>query len=270
MTPDRVQFRLNGTAPQARVATTIQADQLDRAPIVCRRPGPAVHVHDVDVTAPTDNPDLLTWDDWHDSYGMVIDTDDPLIERCRFTTLGDGVSIQGRRAVVDACWFDDIYDDAIQLDHKWPATISGCVLDGVHIGFSSESKVARTTYQAGTVVIRDTYVRLRPQHHSYDPERWGHGQHGPFFKWQKDSPHVHLDGVWLAAWQPASYFRTLGPPPSVSGSVTLVGTDRWPERDVDAWFDSGVDLHLADEAQLDARLAALRYAHPAAPEPDHG
>lgn len=268
---DPVPYSGNGTPPQAREATTVQSSSPSRSPIVYRE-GPPLYVADVDVTLPDDmDPAELTWNDWHGdsdlyacAYGAVVEVDDCTFDRCRFTRLGDGVSITGQRPVIRHCWFEDLYDDAIELDHKWSATIEGCVLDGVHVGFSSRSSIER---EPGEVVtITDTMVRLRPQYHSYKPDTYGHDQHGPFFKWDPEVA-VHLDQVWLYAEQESAYGGCLGPPPVCTGTtVHLCGTGTWSSEAMAGWHllaESGAIqvLDVTTPEAWEARLDLARLLH---------
>lgn len=287
---DRIAYDKNGTAPRERIATVVRSTRLATAGLVLRadstlgRLGP-IHVHDVDFTLPLGyEPDRLTWDQWHDSYGVVIGTHDPLFERCRFHHLGDGASVQGARWEFRDCWFDECYDDAIEADSLTHGTIEGCVMDGVHVGISSRNN--RINAAPGAVIaIRRTAIRLRPQVQSYKPWKYNHsarletpppdwpagwqpkdpqGQHGPFFKFQPTSPQVYLEDVTLAASQDCSYGGTLGPPPTViGGSVTLIGTEAWPAEDVVAWEQSPVTVRYGTWDDWDALIAR---PHPASPQ----
>lgn len=269
---NRVDSALSGLAPQERRPVLVRSELLYRAPIRARVPGPPMYYHDIDVTLPVGlDPLTLTWDELHTSYGAMIDTADAMFERCRFYNLGDGVSIQGTRSVIKDCWFKEMFDDAIQLDHKLPATIENCVMDGVHIGISAESSIRRTA--PARIDVLDTVIRLRPQKNSYKPDKYNpivgvtaegapirrdpEGQHGGFFKENPDDPNTpafHLHHVVLMANQEPGY-RTLAPPKNCTGTrVTLVGVDNWPKKDLGAWYDleaSGAIEHLGVVAPHD-------------------
>jgi hypothetical protein len=194
-----------------------------------------------------------TWAQWHDSYGVVSELAATTLIGTRFHSLGDGVAFTGGPWRLVGCWFSNIYDDAVENDRKHSGLVDSCVLDGVHIAFSAESGALG---QPGSVLrIVNSMVRLRPQWESYKPDvynpvtnptapftEWERrdpdGQHGPFFKWDKDSPRPEVHDCIFRADQRSSYNRTLHLPEGSSGSnVMLIGTEAWTPDEIASWAD---------------------------------
>jgi hypothetical protein len=176
-----------------------------------------------------------TWSQWHENVGLVAEVPVRIIGT-RFSSLGDGVSLPGGPALILGCWFDNIHDDAVEADGKHPCLVDSCVLDGVHIAFSAESGAAAAP---GSVFrVANTMVRLRPQVQSYKPLTYGYGQHGPFWKWDPNSPAPEVrDSIFRADTRP-SYNRSLHLPDGATGeNVILIGTEAWTDDEVASWAD---------------------------------
>jgi hypothetical protein len=193
---------------------------------------------------PTSEP---TWSQWHENVGLVSEVSVTIIGT-RFHSLGDGVSLPGGPWRLIGCRFTDIYDDAVENDGKHSGLVDSCVLDGVHIAFSAES--GAVAQPDAVLRITNTMVRLRPQRESYKPLTYGYGQHGPFFKWDPDSPKVDVrDSIFRADSRP-SYNRTLRLPPGSSGSnVMLIGTEAWRDDEIESWTSQvdGVTFGSAED-----------------------
>jgi hypothetical protein len=206
---------------------------------------------------PTGDP---TWSEWHDNYGAVVETSGVTFIGTRFHSLGDGVQFAGTAAdwrLVD-CWFTDIHDDAVENDGKLSGLVDSCVIDGAHIAFSAASATAAANRLAGMRIV-NTMVRLRPQRESYKPEKYGYDQHGPFFKWSPDAPHVDVRDCIFRSDTPARYGGhdngRLGLPPGSTGSnVILIGTDAWTDQEVASWVDQVDNVTFASAEVWDNAL----------------
>jgi hypothetical protein len=192
-----------------------------------------------------------SWSQWHDNTGIVCEVTATIIGT-QFRSLGDGVSFTTSGWRVVDCYFTDIYDDAIENDGKGSGLVEGCILDGVHIAFSAESASVGTDQ---TLRVVDTMVRLRPQRESYQPLRYGYGQHGPFFKWDPNSPRVEVHDCIFRADSRSSYNRTLRLPPGSSGSnVLLIGTEAWTTDEIDSWTSQVDGVRFGTAADWDTAL----------------
>jgi hypothetical protein len=239
----------------------IERSAMNVAPVKIRRtqqPPGTVVTGGVIRHTPTGEP---TWDDWHANYGAVVETPGVTFIGTRFHSLGDGVQFAGTGTdwrLVD-CWFSDIHDDAVENDGKHSGLVDSCVIDGAHIAFSAASATAADRLSAMRIV--NTMVRLRPQRESYKPEKYGYDQHGPFFKWSPDAPHVDVRDCIFRSDTPARYGGNvngrLGLPPGSSGSnVILIGTDAWSAQEVASWVDQVDNVTFAS---ADAWDNALKY-----------
>jgi hypothetical protein len=198
-----------------------------------------------------------TWAEWHKNYGIIVESDRATIIGARLSSLGDAIAVTGGADVrIVDCWVDDIYDDAVELDNKRGALIDSCVFDGVHLFASSES-IRRPVDPDPVVRIRNTMVRLRPQYDSFDPTRFGHNQHGPFFKWDPDSPRLDIRDSIFRSDTPSSYGRLLDLPPGSTGAnVVLIGTETWSDVEVRSWTEQIDNVQLLS---ADAWDNALKY-----------
>jgi hypothetical protein len=107
--------------------------------------------------------------------------------------------------------------------------------------------------------IVNTMVRLRHQRESYKPEKYGYDQHGPFFKWSPDGPHVEVRDCIFRSDTPARYGGhdngRLGLPPGSTGSnVVLIGTETWPAEEVASWVDQVDNVTFASAEVWDNAL----------------
>jgi hypothetical protein len=242
---------------------TLERASIATAPVKLRRSaqppglvvkGGTIH-HRPTLTDLEGNPREPTWPEWHKNYGVVCETDRATFVGTRISSVGDAFQLAGCadwRLV--RCWVSDVYDDAVEFDWKRGGLIDSCVFDGVHIFASAES--SRLPVDRDPVVrIENTMVRLRPQHESYDPARWGHDQHGPFFKWDPDSPRLVIRDCIFRADTPSAYGRGLHLPNGSTGSnVVLIGTEAWTDSEITSWADQIDGVHLASADVWDNAL----------------
>jgi hypothetical protein len=205
--------------------------------------------HRPTLTDPAGTPREPTWPEWHKNYGVIVETDQATIVGTKVYSVGDAFQMAGGADWrLFRCWASHIYDDAVEDDWKRGGLIDSCVFDGVHIFASAESSRLPITPDPVLRIV-NTMVRLRGQHESYDPARFGHGQHGPFFKWDTDSPRVDVRDSIFRSDTPSSYGRGLPLPPGSTGSnVILIGTETWTDSEINSWSDQidGVHLMSAD------------------------
>jgi hypothetical protein len=244
---------------------TLERASIATAPVKLRRSaqppglvvkGGTIH-HRPTLTDPAGTPREPTWPEWHKNYGVIVETDQATIVGTKVYSVGDAFQMAGGADWrLFRCWASHIYDDAVEDDWKRGGLIDSCVFDGVHLFASSES-IRRPVDPDPVVRIRNTMVRLRPQYDSFDPTRFGHNQHGPFFKWDPDSPRLDIRDSIFRADTPSSYGRLLDLPPGSTGAnVVLIGTETWSDMEIHSWRSQIENVRLLS---ADAWDNALKY-----------
>lgn len=235
----------------ARGETFTTGTRTDLAAVKLRTPqvpaGSCLYGGTVTSDAPEDTP----WEDWHHHYGIQLAAGGT-VTGTRIDNVGDGVAVYGP-ATVDAVHMTEVHDDCVEDDKMAEVTVARSLLDGCGVAFSAWSTTQYGPDRTFTVV--DSLIRLRPDAQSYDVARYGEGQHGGFFKFQEGRhPRVVVRDSVFRADQPGSYGGNVAghlslPPGSECGTVTLIGSEAWPEDEVQTWIDQcdGVIFGTPDE-----------------------
>jgi hypothetical protein len=237
-----------------------------RAPIKLRREHQATGTRLVGgfVTS-TGTPDT-PWSWWHDQYAAIVEHDEAVIIGTRIDNVGDAVSFQARDWRILGCEITRAHDDAIENDNQHDGLVLDCLLDGVHVGFSSSGS---EDGRSNRVLISRTLVRLEGYEQSYATARFGTGQHGGFFKWTPLAPPPVITDCVFRIDQPAAYGGPYGRPPAAlppgatAHNVTLIGHQHMTEAELATWRSQSVGLTLAGPEAWDAAAHAWRLAHPA-------
>jgi len=228
------------------------------------------------------DPEQTSWNTWHRVTGMTVLTPGYRLVGTRFFNQGDmvafGFDASGWEVIgVGADGGDThagayLHDDCVENDGMGAGLIDDVKLDGCHVFLSSSSDGTRAAPGA-EVEVRRSLVRLQPYDQSFNPPKYGNGQHGGFFKWAYLSgaggvpPALVVTDSMFRAHQPAPYGGNenggLGLPPGTTCSnVILVGTESWPAKDLSSWRDQCTDLTFGTVADWDAATAAWDAAHP--------
>ena len=228
------------------------------------------------------DPEKTTWSTWHRITGMTVLTPDPQIVGTRLVNQGDGIAFGGaatnwkvigvRTDGGDTYAGGYLHDDCIENDGMAAGLVDDVKLDGCHVFLSSIDEGSEPDPGA-RVEVRRSLVRLQGFEESFNPAKYGYGQHGGFFKW---SPRPDTGGIppelsvvdsMFFADGPALYGGNangnLGLPAGTTcHNVVLIGTETWPARDLASWQDQCSDLTLGTAADWEAATAAWDAAHP--------
>lgn len=229
------------------------------------------------------DPEQTSWNTWHRVTGMTVLTPGYQLVGTRFFNQGDmvafGYDASGWSVIgVGADGGDThagayLHDDCIENDGMGSGLVDDVKLDGCHVFMSSNNDDGRAAPGA-RVEVRRSLVRLQPYDQSFNPPKYGNGQHGGFFKWAYRStgaggipPALVVADSMFRAHQAAPYGGNenggLGLPPGTTcTNVTLVGTETWPDKDLASWRDQCTDLTFGTVADWDAATAAWDAAHP--------
>ncbi len=231
------------------------------------------------------DPEHTLWSSWHKHYGMIVLRPGYEIVGTQFRNQGDMIvfgpnaadwSVIGVRTDGDGPGGGGpggsgyIHDDCIENDAMHGGLVDDSKLDGCNIFLSSQGEPIDGS--ANTVEVRDTLVRLRPYHESYDVAKYGNDQIGGFFKWGNGGasgtpPQLYVHDSVFRADQRAYYGGNVNgflglPPGTTCHDVTLVGTEAWPAADLASWTSQCTNLTLGSAADWDAAVAAWDAAHP--------
>ena len=230
------------------------------------------------------HPELTPWDTWHRATAVTVEKPDFHLVGTRLYNHGDGIAFayEAERWRVTGVRVDApggggagyIHDDCIENDNMHAGVVADSKLDGCMVFMSAMA--GQTSTRDGshnTVEVVGTLVRLRPYLNSFDPERYGFGNTGGFFKWGNGvgafgaPPRLVIRSSIFRADQPGAYGGNangiLGlPPGTVCEDVALVGTATWPADELESWTSQCSGLHLASDAEWDQAVAAWDEAHP--------
>ena len=227
------------------------------------------------------DPENTLWNSWHRHVGMIIDQPDFQLVGTSFRNQGDMISFAGGasnwkmigvRADGDGVLpHGYIHDDCIENDAMNGGLVDDSKLDGCNVFLSS---IGGGDGGANTVEVRDSLVRLRPFHESFNPPKYGYDQTGGFFKWAEvggtggTPPQLVVRDTVFRADQPGAYGGNVNgflglPPGTVCDNVTLVGTAAWRASDLASWTSQCTNLTLGTTADWDAAVADWDAAHPA-------
>jgi hypothetical protein len=231
------------------------------------------------------HPELTPWDTWHLANAVTVEKPDFHLVGTRLYNHGDGVAFayDAARWRVTGVRVDGpggvgsgyIHDDCIENDTMHEGKVHDSKFDGCMVFMSSRAGQASTLDGSGnTVEIVGTLVRLRPFLNSFDPERFGYGNTGGFFKWGNGvgsygaPPRLVIRRSIFRADQPAAYGGNINgglglPPGTVCEDVALVGTETWPDSDLESWTDQCTGLQLASADLWDQAVEVWNEAHPA-------
>lgn len=218
-------------------------------------------------TLPPDTP----WETWHENTALVSQQTGTRVEGSTFAQVGDAMSFyhdavdwEVRDVTVDMA-----YDDCIENDGMNSGVISGSVFSCGSAFVSATTPNAERDGTGETVVIEDVMVQMVPFRNSYNVDRWGHDQHGGFFKW---ADRLSPPGSWgippllvvrdsmfrsdtPAAWGAEVAGGPNGlPAGTVCERVTLVG-DGWDAAEMASWVSQCDDLTIGTEADWDREKA---------------
>jgi hypothetical protein len=218
---------------------------------------------------------------WHDSAGVRAETADLHFVGSQLANVGDGfqfgttatdwrltgIRADGQGALPGA----SVHDDCIENDAMNSGLVEDSKFDGCHVFMSSMGWGHDGTSQ--TVTVRDSLVRLQPMYNSFNPVKYGHNQHGGFFKWSMSAstdgipPNLVIDNVTFRADQVAKYGGNINgwlalPPNTDCGSVTLVGTASWQPRDIASFVNQCDSVTFGSVADWNASVAAWDAEHP--------
>jgi hypothetical protein len=200
------------------------------------------------------------WDIGHHNYGVVFQQSATLAHS-RVENVGDGVDISAGELTVHDVDMLGVRDDCVQDDKMLEVTITDSYFECMV--FASAWSGSDRDGSANSFTITNSMARLIPHENSYDPERFGPNQHGGFFKFQDGRhPRVVINDSWFMAQQPAAYAKNvnggLSLPNNVEcGSVTLVGTEAWPEREVQTWEDACDEVTYATTVEWEEKQQEL-------------
>lgn len=231
------------------------------------------------------DPERTPFDTWHDTYAAVQENPNPVFVGTRIFNTGDGFvfshladnwMVVGTRAdgggVFGGAY---IHDDCIQNDSMLGGVVLDAKFDGCMVFLSATTGQASVDPPDGSgkqVVVERTLVRLQAYENSFNTESYGPNQHGGFFKWSPGPatgtpPQVVIRNSTLRADAPALFGGNenggLGlPSGSTCENVMLIGTEVWPDRDLQSWVDQCVGLTLGSLSDWNERVAAWDEEHP--------
>lgn len=230
------------------------------------------------------DPEGTPWKTWHRVAGIEVNARRATIVGTTLRNQGDlviflgqsdgwsviGVGADGGQAHPGAYAHDDCIENDLML--------SGRIIDSKFDGcfsFLSSTHASPKDLDGSdeTVEVRGTLVRLQPFENSFNVEKYGPGNHGGFFKWASTDSDVMIppsltvtDSIFRADQKGrfgGNKNGILGLPAGTRCErVMLIGTEVWPERDLQSWIDQCQDLRFGTEADWDAAVEAWDAAHP--------
>jgi hypothetical protein len=242
-----------------------------------------------------------TTPNWHQRWGMIIDTPNATVVGATLRNTGDGISFAYDTASnwsvigVRADGGDEyaegafIHDDCIENDAMQSGRIIDSKFDGCGVFLSSRDWAVDG--HANTVEIDGTLVRLQAMYNSFHPVTdehgmgYGYNRHGGFFKWAATAyPNPDGGGSPPKLVIRRSIFRSDDrapyggnengnlalPPGTVCDHVVVVGWDAWEDRDRASWIDAcgpvgtgeDANLRVGTVADWNQAVAAWDDAHP--------
>ena len=214
-------------------------------------------------------PETTPWSVWHDTYALIHENRDPTVVGVRLFNTGDGIAFTHRahnwkvigvradgRGLFAGAY---IHDDCIENDGMFEGLVVDSKFDGCNVFLSSNTGKEYEVPPDGTgrtVRIERTLVRLQPFEQSFDVPKYGPNRHGGFFKFSNNPatgipPELVIRDSTFKADDRGYYGGNVNgqlglPPGSVCERVMLIGTENWPERDLQSWIDQCTDLRFGD------------------------
>ena len=219
---------------------------------------------------------------FHDSAGIRAETADLHFVGTQIRNVGDGFQygwpatdwrLTGIRADGNGVMSGaSIHDDCIENDAMNSGVVDDSKFDGCHV-FMSSTGGSGYDGSDNTVVVRNSLVRLQAMYNSFDPPKYGYNQHGGFFKWSGGAaadgipPKLVIDNVTFRSDEVAKYGGNVNgwlalPPNTDCGSVTLVGTAAWQERDIASFVNQCDSVTFGTIATWNAAVAEWDANHP--------
>jgi hypothetical protein len=233
----------------------------------------------------TMHPETTPWSEWHDTYAFVQENRDATVVGVRLFNTGDGIAfthrahnwrVVGVRADGGGAFAGAyVHDDCIENDGMFEGLVVDSKFDGCHTFLSSNAGEVFDVPPDGTgrtVRIERTLVRLQGYEQSFDVPKYGTGRHGGFFKFSNNPatgipPQLVIRDSTFRSDDRAPYGGNangpLGlPPGSVCERVMLIGTESWPERDLQSWVDQCTDLRFGNASDWWNQIVAWDEDHP--------
>lgn len=245
-------------------ATFSSGQHTDRAAVKLRTPQvpPGSCLLGGTVRSDVAEPDL-SWDEAHHLYGVSLAPDDTTLSGTRIDHTGDAVSVSGERWAIDDAHVTDAHDDCVQADRMTGGRITRSLFERCHVFLSASNGREEIDGHENEIHITDTLVWVAPFEESYNPPKYGHGQHGPIFKVADGRhPRLMLERVTIRVDEPAAYGENVAgrlglPAGSSCIDVTLIGTDAWPDAELATWVVQCMNLRLLDLDEWDRAVAAF-------------
>lgn len=154
-------------------------------------------------------PDSTSYQEMHDTYGMLVYGPNMVIEGVRVHNYGDGISFNTVRAsnwIIRGSHFSFLRDDCIENDFLNAGLVEDSFYDGCYNGYSARTfgRHAPTQKSQNLVTIRHTLMRLQSMPTVYTGPAPGHAR---FFKLDRAglSPRMALHDDVFMVEQPSTF-----------------------------------------------------------------